>query len=170
MNQDRIEKKIVLNASLERVWRAISDSRRFGAWFGMEVDGGFVEGQRVLAKIRPTKVDAEVAEMQKPYDGVTFDLLIERIEPMRRFAFRWHPGVPESDETLPDDQRTLVVFELEQKPDGVLLTITESGFENVPLARRADAFAGNEGGWTHQLVLIGKYLLLESNGELKADA
>jgi uncharacterized protein YndB with AHSA1/START domain len=163
MNQDRIEKRVLLHAPLVRVWRAISDAERFGAWFGMEVEGGFVEGRRVKAKIRPTRVDAEVAEMQKPYDGVAFDLLIERVEPMRCLAFRWHPGVPESDVPLPDDQMTLVEFELEQKPDGVLLTITESGFDRIPLARRAEAFSGNEGGWTHQLMLIGKYLALEAD-------
>jgi uncharacterized protein YndB with AHSA1/START domain len=123
MEHDRIEKQVLLKAPLERVWRAISDSRRFGAWFGMEVEGSFVAGTRVRAKIRPTQVDAAVAEMQKPYDGVAFDLWIERVEPMRCFAFRWHPGVPESDVPLPDEERTLVVFELEQKPDGVLLTI-----------------------------------------------
>jgi uncharacterized protein YndB with AHSA1/START domain len=164
MNQDRIEKRVLLNAPLARVWRAISDPQRFGAWFGMEVEGGFVEGTRVRAKIRPTRVDAEVAEMQKPYDGVAFEMLVERVEPMRCFAFRWHPGVPESDVPLPDEQMTLVEFTLEQRPDGVLLTITESGFERIPLAQRAEAFAGNEGGWTHQLVLIGKYLALETDG------
>jgi uncharacterized protein YndB with AHSA1/START domain len=167
MNHDRIEKKVLLNAPLERVWRAISEAPRFGAWFGMEVDGGFDAGTRVRAKIRPTRVDAAIAEMQKPYDGVAFELLIERIEPMRHFAFRWHPGVPES-ENLPDEQMTLVEFTLEQKADGVLLTITESGFERIPLARRADAFAGNDGGWTHQLDLIGKYLLLDRDGALDA--
>ena len=31
MNTDSIEKKIVLKAPRERVWRAISDSRQFGA-------------------------------------------------------------------------------------------------------------------------------------------
>ena len=164
MEHDRIEKQVLLKAPLERVWRAISDSRRFGAWFGMEVEGSFVAGTRVRAKIRPTQVDAAVAEMQKPYDGVAFDLWIERVEPMRCFAFRWHPGVPESDVPLPDEERTLVVFELEQKPDGVLLTITESGFERIPLARRADAFAGNDGGWTHQLDLVAKYLSLGTDG------
>lgn len=166
MNHDRIEKKVLLNAPLDRVWRAISDAQRFGAWFGMEVEGGFVAGTRVRAKIRPTKVDAAIAEMQKPYDGVAFALQIEEVEPMRRFAFRWHPGVPES-ENLPDEQMTLVEFTLEQKTDGVLLTITETGFERIPLARRADAFAGNEGGWTHQLDLIGKYLALEADGALE---
>jgi uncharacterized protein YndB with AHSA1/START domain len=164
MSHDRIEKKALLKAPLERVWRAISDAQRFGAWFGMEVDGAFVEGRRLRARIRPTQVDADVAEMQKPYDGVAFELRIERVEPMRCLAFRWHPGVPESETPPPDEQMTLVEFVLEQQADGVLLTITESGFERIPLDRRADAFAGNDGGWTHQLMLIGKYLALDSDG------
>jgi hypothetical protein len=41
---------------------------------------------------------------------------------------------------------------------GVLLTITESGFEHIPITRRAQAFEANESGWTHQAKLIEKYL------------
>jgi hypothetical protein len=40
----------------------------------------------------------------------------------------------------------------------VRLTITESGFDRVPLARRAKAFTANEGGWTMVVTLIEKYL------------
>jgi hypothetical protein len=40
----------------------------------------------------------------------------------------------------------------------VLLTITESGFEGIPLARRAEAFTANDGGWEKQTGLIRKYL------------
>jgi hypothetical protein len=39
-----------------------------------------------------------------------------------------------------------------------LLTITESGFDRIPLERRAKAFTANEGGWDHQAKLIEKYL------------
>jgi hypothetical protein len=41
-----------------------------------------------------------------------------------------------------------------------LLTVTESGFDKLPPERRAKAFAANEGGWTHQMELIRKYLAL----------
>jgi uncharacterized protein YndB with AHSA1/START domain len=44
MVSGRIEKTIVLKATLERVWRAISDSACFGMWFGVEIDGPFVAG------------------------------------------------------------------------------------------------------------------------------
>ena len=42
--------------------------------------------------------------------------------------------------------------------EGTRLTITESGFDGIPLARRAAAFTANEGGWTHQSQLVEKYV------------
>ena len=53
---------------------------------------------------------------------------------------------------------TEVVFELLETATGIELTITESGFDRVPLERRASAFANNEQGWTIQTQLIEKYL------------
>src|SRR4051794_8963720 len=47
---DRIVKTTVLHAPIERVWRAIGDSREFGTWFGMEIDGPFVAGTMVLGR------------------------------------------------------------------------------------------------------------------------
>jgi len=65
------------------------------------------------------------------------------------------PGVDYSKEPT-----TLVVFELEEAASGTMLTVTESGFDRIPLERRAKAFAANEGGWTAQMKLIEKYLAL----------
>ena len=53
---------------------------------------------------------------------------------------------------------TLVVFQLEEVPGGTKLTITESGFDQIPLERRAKAFAANDVGWTAQTKLIERYL------------
>ena len=53
---------------------------------------------------------------------------------------------------------TLIEFTLEDAPGGVLLTVRESGFDRIPLARRAKAFEANEGGWAKQMTLIEKYL------------
>jgi hypothetical protein len=39
---------------------------------------------------------------------------------------------------------TRVVFELADAPGGTLLTVVESGFDRIPLARRAKAFRDNE--------------------------
>jgi hypothetical protein len=53
---------------------------------------------------------------------------------------------------------TLVAFALEQAADGVLLTVTESGFDQIPLARRANAFTANEGGWSMMVKVLEEYL------------
>jgi len=91
MNTDRIEKQVVLHAPLDRVWRAISDSREFGQWFGVRIDGPFVAGTSVNATITGTTVDEEVAEMQRPHAGAQATWQIVAVEPPRRLAYRWHP-------------------------------------------------------------------------------
>lgn len=157
---NRIEKQILLRAPRERVWRAVSDSREFGSWFGLAIDGPFVPGSRITGRIAPTTVDPQVAKLQKPHAGTVFELWIERIEPLRLFSFRWHPYAVESGIDYSKEETTLVVFELAEAAGGTLLTISESGFDRIPLARRAKAFAANEGGWSHQVRLIEKYLAL----------
>src|SRR5215468_898429 len=141
---DRIEKRVTLRAPVARVWKAIMDSKEFG--------------RRVTGKIVGTEVDPEVAKMQEPYNGRDFDFTIDRIEPMRLFSFRWHPFAVEPGVDYSEEPTTLVVFELKEAPEGTLLTITESGFDAIPAARRAKAFQANEGGWEHQIRLVTKYL------------
>jgi uncharacterized protein YndB with AHSA1/START domain len=158
MSTDRIEKKVLLRAPRERVWRAISDAGEFGSWFGVAFDGAFVAGKRLTGKIVPTRVDAEVAKLQEPHQGKAFAWLVDRIEPMRRISFRWHPFAVDPNVDYSKEPMTLIVFELEEVPGGILLTITESGFDQIPLERRAAAFTANEGGWTMQTTLIEKFL------------
>lgn len=155
---DRIEKRIVLRSPRERVWSAISEAKQFGSWFGVEFDGEFAAGTRLTGRIVPTKVDPEVAKLQQPYIGFPFELHIERIEPMSLFSFRWHPSAVDRNTDYSAKPMTLVEFRLEEVAQGTLLTITESGFDHIPLERRAKAFTSNEGGWKHQLKLIEKYL------------
>jgi uncharacterized protein YndB with AHSA1/START domain len=158
MSADRIEKKILLRAPRERVWRSISDAKQFGSWFGVAFDGPFIEGARLNAKIVPTTVDAEVAKMQEPYAGKAFDWTVERIEPMQRISFRWHPYAVEEGFDYSKEPTTLIEFQLADAPGGILLTITESGFDQISLARRAKAVKANEGGWEMQTRLVEKYL------------
>lgn len=160
MNTDRIEKQILLRAPLARVWKAVSDAREFGLWFGVAFDGPFVAGQRLVGRVVPTTVDPEVAKLQAPHAGARFEITVERIEPMRRFAFRWHPFAVDPAIDYAQEPMTLVLFELEQVEGGTRLTISESGFDRIPLERRAKAFTANEGGWEKQAQLIAKYLAL----------
>jgi len=155
---DRIEKHVLLRAPLARVWQALTDAREFGRWFGVRFDGPFVAGEPLHGVVAPTEVDAEVARLQEPHAGKPFDITIDRIEPMHRFSFRWHPYAVEPGVDYSNEPTTLVVFTLEQKADGIALTVTESGFDGIPLNRRVKAFTANEGGWAKQMILIEKHL------------
>jgi uncharacterized protein YndB with AHSA1/START domain len=155
---DRIEKQVLLRAPRARVWKAIADAKEFGAWFGVKFDAPFKVGALQRGVLVGTTVDANVAKMQREYTDVAFEITVDRIEPERIFAFRWHPFAIERGVDYSAEPTTLITFALEEVPNGTLLTVTESGFDRIPLERRAKAFAANEGGWTIQMTLIEKYL------------
>ena len=144
---DRIEKKVQLSAPQSRVWRAISNATEFGEWFGMKLGSAFAEGKSVRGKILNPK-----------YEHMIIDLMVEQIEPERYFSYRWHPYPfdPKVDYSL--EPTTLVEFMLEEVDGGTSLTIVESGFDAIPLARRAEAFRMNDGGWTGQIKAIERYV------------
>ena len=160
MNPDRIEKEVLLNAPLDRVWRAISDADEFGQWFGVRFDGPFVAGASVTGVITPTAVDEDVAKAQEPYAGKADTWQIVAVEPHRRLAFRWHPYGVEDGVDYSKEPTTLVEFTLEDTADGVMLRIVESGFEGIPAERRQSAFESNNEGWSAQTELVRKYLAL----------
>jgi len=80
---------------------------------------------------------------------------------MRKFSFRWHPYAVDPGVDYSKEPTTLIVFELQEISGGTLLTISESGFDQIPLERRAKAFAANDAGWVMQVKLIEKYLAMQ---------
>lgn len=159
MSTDRIEKKVLLRAPIERVWRALADATEFGSWFGVKFDNPFTPGAKLRGVIVPTTAGEEVAKAQKPYEGTPFEITVEQMEPDRLFSFRWHPYAVERGVDYSLEPTTLVAFTLEKTAEGIMLTITESGFDQIPLARRAKAFTANEHGWSMQVKLIEAYLV-----------
>jgi len=159
MNTDRIEKKILLRAPRARVWRALTDSTEFGTWFGMSFDGPFRPGAKMNGVIVGTKVNAEVAQLQKPHAGKKFEITIEQMEPERLFSFRWHPHAVDPKVDYSAEPATLIVFTLEEKPEGILLTVSVSGFDKIPLARRVEAFKANQQGWEIMIKVVEEYLV-----------
>jgi uncharacterized protein YndB with AHSA1/START domain len=158
MNSDRIEKKILLRAPLQRVWRALADSKEFGAWFGVKFDAPFQPGATMTGVLVGTTVDPEVAEAQKKHEGLRFEITIEQMQPERLFSFRWHPFAIDPNVDYSAEPATLVAFVLEEAGEGVMLTVTESGFDRIPLERRARAFAANDGGWSKMMKVIEAYV------------
>lgn len=146
-DQDRIEKKILLRAPRSRVWRAISNAEEFGEWFRVKLEGAFVEGSTVCGKIT-----------YPGYEHLTMEVQVERIDPERYFAYRWHPYAIDPAVDYSSEPGTLVEFRLEEADGGTLLTIIESGFEKIPPARRAEAFLRNDQGWAQQTRNIERYV------------
>lgn len=144
---NRIEKKTVLRAPRARVWRAITDSREFGDWFGVKLEGPFRAGTSVRGKIT-----------SKGYENTPMEMWVEAIEPETRFSYRWHPYAIDPAADFSKEPTTLVEFVLADAEGGTLLVITETGFDDVPLARRAKAFESNSEGWSIQCQQIAKYL------------
>jgi uncharacterized protein YndB with AHSA1/START domain len=155
---DRIEKQVLLRAPLSRVWRALTNHTEFGQWFGVRFDAPFRAGSAVSGVITPTTVDEEIAKEQKPYAGLRFTIVVDRIEPEKAFSFRWNPHGVDETADFSTEIKTLVEFTLQETAEGVLLKVVESGFDRIPLERRAKAFTANEGGWTMQMTLIRKYV------------
>src|SRR5688572_16483938 len=135
MSTDRIEKEIVLRAPRSKVWRAITDHKQFGTWFRVDLEGEFRPGHTTRGRIT-----------HPGYEHVTMEVQVEAIEPERYFSYRWHPYAVDPKIDYSAEPTTLVEFTLEEVAQGTRLRVVESGFDQVPAARRAEAFRMNEGG------------------------
>ena len=144
---DRIEKQILLRAPRSRVWRAITDSKEFGTWFQAVLSEPFRPNARVGGRIT-----------YPGYEHLKFELVVERMEPERLFSFRWHPNAVDPNVDYSRETMTLVEFILEEADGGTLLKVVESGFDAIPISRRAEAIKSNDGGWTEQMTAIEGYL------------
>ena len=144
---DRIEKQVMLQATRARVWRAITDSAEFGAWFKCVFTEPFRPGATLRGRIT-----------HPGYEHVVMEVTIEAMEPERRFAYRWHPNAVDPAADYSGEPTTLVEFHLEEVAGGTQLTVIESGFDRIPLARRAKAFRDNEAGWAGQVKNIERYV------------
>jgi uncharacterized protein YndB with AHSA1/START domain len=147
---DRIEKQIVVKASRARVWRALADAAEFGRWFGCAFEGGFEAGKRVTGRITNPP----------GYEHVPFEIVVERIEPERLFSYRWHPYAIDPNKDYSAESMTLVEMRLDDAGagGGTRLTIVETGFDALPIERRAEALRMNTGGWGTQAERIAKYV------------
>jgi uncharacterized protein YndB with AHSA1/START domain len=143
---DRIQKQVVVRAPRSRVWRALTNAKEFGTWFGVRTEGPFTPGARVTGAVT-----------HKGYEHLTWDVTIEAVEPERRFSWRWHPGEVNASDCV-GEPSTLVVFELQDVEGGTLVTVVESGFDGLPAPRRGAAYRSNDEGWGAQMEAIRRHV------------
>jgi uncharacterized protein YndB with AHSA1/START domain len=149
---NQIEKHILLRAPRERVWQAIANIGEFSKWFGVKAEGSFAPGARVhMISTHPCGEDGSG-------EGESFYVFVEEMEPPRKFSWRWHPGMKGPDVDYHAEPTTLVVFLLEEVEGGTLLRVTESGFNQLSLARRVGLLEQNTSGWEFQLKQIERYV------------
>ena len=147
MSTDRIEKTVVLRAPRSQVWRALTRADEFGAWFGMVLEGAFAPGAHLMGRLTTPG-----------HEHLTIEIAVEQVQPEDLLSYRWHPYAFEPGVDYAHEPTTLVEFHLAEVANGTQLTVVESGFDRIPLARRALAFRMNDQGWTEQLANLARYV------------
>jgi len=148
MENNSIERKIEIKAAPAKVWDALTDYKKFSQWFGVKLDGPFIAG-------KTTTGINNFKELQMAY-------MIEKIEPKTFFSYKWTPFPIDKSRDYSKEEPTLVEFTLKEIPTGTQLTVVESGFNQIPQDRRAEAFRMHTGGWDAQLENIQEYVLKNS--------
>jgi uncharacterized protein YndB with AHSA1/START domain len=136
----RIDRTIEIKAPPERVWRALTSAAELSAWFQVTIEGEIAPGNEVwMTTVHPQ------------HAGQRFRVRFVEMTPPRRFVWQWHPGAVDPSVDYSREPRTTVTFTLEPSGDGTRLSVAETGFDQISLARRAKVYGDNSQGWTEVL-------------------
>ncbi len=130
--QDKIEREITIKAPKEQVFQAITDPTQIISWFPDSVEGELKAGEQ------PLFVFAGHGKSQT---------YIEALQPHEYFAFRWIPGGSEFVGDVRSVPNTLVEFRIVDTGGFCKVTVTESGFTELPTEMAQKSFDMNSGGW-----------------------
>ena len=148
MECDRIDVRAELPVAVSRVWRALTQATEFGAWFGVRFDSPFQAGHESVGQV-----------VTPGMEHLTWRAVIQDIEPEQYFAFTWHPYAIDPGRDYSEEVPTLVEFHLSPTSSGgTNLTLTESGFDDLPDARRDEAWSMHQQGWSQQMKSLRAYL------------
>jgi uncharacterized protein YndB with AHSA1/START domain len=142
----RIDRSIEVNAPPDKVWRVLTTAKDLATWFKVTVDGDIAPGAEIWMTSR-----------YPGHEGKRFAVRITEMTPPRRFAWQWHPGAVDPSVDYSREPWTTVTFTLEPAGKGTRLSVSETGFTEISLARRAKVYADNTQGWTEVIVWIQKY-------------
>jgi uncharacterized protein YndB with AHSA1/START domain len=147
----RIDRTIEVDAPPDRVWRALTTAADLSAWFHVSIEGDIAPGAEVW-----------MTSKSPGYEGQRFLVRVTEMTPPRRFVWQWHPGAVDPAVDYSREPWTTVTFTLEPSGRGTRLSVSETGFSEISLARRAKVFADNDQGWTEVIVWIQKYAEAQS--------
>jgi uncharacterized protein YndB with AHSA1/START domain len=141
-----VERSMLVRAPRSRVWQALTNIQEFSKWFGVEAEGEFTPGAHV-----------RMVSTHEGYKGLEFFVDVVKMEAPETFSWRWHPGSKQAGEDTSGEPTTLVEFRLTEAEGGTLVTVVESGFDGLSLARRTRVFEENAKGWEIQLASLSRY-------------
>ena len=144
--ENTIERQIEINAPLEKVWKALTDSEQFGRWFKVKLESDFIAGKTTKGWNTSKGFEMEM----------TFH--IKEINPQSYFSYAWIPFPMDQTIDYSKEDPTLVEFFLEQKGEVTHLKVKESGFNQITAKRRAEAYRMHSGGWEAQLRNIEQFV------------
>ena len=141
----RIDRTIEIKAPPERVWRALTNAKELSTWFQVTIEGDITPGNEVWMT---SECQGNVGR---------FRVRIVEMTPPTRFVWQWHPGAVDPNIDYSKEPRTTVTFTLEPSGSGTRVSLAETGFNQISLARRAKVFGDNNQGWTEVLVWLSNY-------------
>jgi uncharacterized protein YndB with AHSA1/START domain len=143
----RIDRTLEINAPPERVWHALTSAKELSAWFQVKIEGDI-------------KPDTEVwmTSTHPGYEGQRFRVRFKEMAAPKRFVWEWHPGAVDPSVDYSQEARTTVTFTLEPSGRGTRLSVSETGFDAISLARRAKVYKDNSQGWAEVLLWLQKYV------------
>lgn len=143
----RIDRTIELKAPPDRVWRALTNVEELSKWFQVRIEGDISSGTEVwMTSVHPQ------------HAGQRFRVRFAEMTPPHRFVWEWHPGEVDPSVDYSREPRTTVTFTLEPSERGTRLTVSETGFDEISLARRAKVYKDNSQGWAEVLVWLQTYV------------
>ncbi|MBX3119299.1 MAG: SRPBCC family protein [Fimbriimonadaceae bacterium] len=137
--QDTIEREMILNAPIGRVYHALADAKGICSWFMTAIEGKYEAGEDVVFMFQGStavfRVSAHIVAM----------------DPQHYCAYRWVPGSDTIEGDLSKVATTLVEFFLTETEGGTKLRMVESGFTSLSPDYYEQAFKDNNGGWDEEL-------------------
>jgi uncharacterized protein YndB with AHSA1/START domain len=143
----RIDRTIEIAAPVERVWRALTSAEELSAWFQVRIEGAIAAGS-----------DVWMTSTHPQHAGMRWPVRIVELTPPRRMVWHWHPGAIDPAIDYSKEPQTTVTFTLEPSRTGSRLSVAETGFDEISLARRAKVLADNTQGWTEVLAWLQTYV------------
>jgi uncharacterized protein YndB with AHSA1/START domain len=145
--QSRIDRTIEIKATPERVWRALTTAEELSAWFQVRIEGAITPDTEVWMTITHSE-----------HAGQRFRVRFTAMVEPRRFVWEWHPGAVDPNVDYAGEPRTTVTFTLEPVEGGTRLTVSETGFDQIPFPRRAKAYQDNSTGWAEVVLWLQRHV------------